>query len=84
MTISSPILPDRQCDPVVAHCDRCGAEQYREDTLYTWEGTRICGECIKARVDAMTIQEIAALFGSEPVRAGLPLKNEKEIHNETL
>lgn len=70
MIISSPILRDKQCDPVVAHCDICGAEQYREDYMYIFEWHRICGECMAEKFDCLTTREKADLLGANCVKAG--------------
>lgn len=58
---------DLQCEKPVARCDRCGGEIYREDTLYAWEGTSICGLCIEDRFNALTTWEKAELLGARPV-----------------
>lgn len=70
MTIYSPILRDKQQDEPAAHCDQCDGEMYQGDTLYTWDGLHICGECVKQHVLCLTIQEMAELFGAEPVKVG--------------
>lgn len=47
MKIEPFILRDKQQDPPVARCPSCGGEQYREDTMYIWDGKLICSECME-------------------------------------
>ena len=70
MATVSPILPDKQQTPPLARCDRCQGEMYQGDTLYTWDGTKICGECMEEKFNCMTTAEKAALLGSEMVQVG--------------
>lgn len=70
MATVSPILPDKQQATPFAHCDRCQGEMYKGDTLYIWDGTKICGECMEEKFNCMTTAEKAALLGSEMVQVG--------------
>ena len=47
-----PALRDEQDARVVCWCRRCSGEVYEEETLYVWEGKRICEDCFKETVSA--------------------------------
>lgn len=57
-----PALRDTQQDDVVCWCCRCGGEVYADETMYVWEGKRICSDCfrgvVKSRVE-MAPTEVA-------------------------
>jgi hypothetical protein len=61
---------DKQQDKPLAYCSRCGAEQYREDYMYIWEGQKICGECLAGKFNCLTVKEKADLLGADCIRAG--------------
>ena len=42
-----PALRDEQDAKVVCWCRRCGGEVYEEETLYVWDGKRVCPDCFK-------------------------------------
>ena len=63
-------LLDLQQEPPLAYCDQCESEQYKGDTLYAWEGIKICGECVEEKFDCMTTKEKADLLGAECVEVG--------------
>jgi hypothetical protein len=79
MSLTNGIYPDitrtaylydrQQADPV-DECEACGAEMFRGDHLYLWEGQRICGECLEEKINCMTIKEKADLIGAECIEAG--------------
>ncbi len=65
-----PPLRDRQQDNVVCWCRRCSGEVYEDETLYIWEGKRICVDCFKSVVTAWVEEapcEVAAALDIDTV-----------------
>lgn len=52
-------LRDTQQDIPACYCERCGGEVYYGETLYIWEGKRICSDCFEAIV-SMWLKESPA------------------------
>ncbi len=67
-----PPLRDSQQGSVVCWCRRCGGEVYEDETLYIWEGKRICVDCFKSVVTAWVEEapgEVAAILDVSTVTA---------------
>lgn len=46
-------------------CSECLAELPEWETVYNWENEWICEDCFKAKVDELTIVELAELLDVE-------------------
>lgn len=45
-------LRDAQQDMPACYCKRCKGEVYSGETVFTWQGKKICSDCIKVVVTA--------------------------------
>jgi len=45
-----PPLRDVQQDPPSGYCEKCRGEIYQGETLYHWDGKRICPDCFDSAV----------------------------------
>lgn len=43
-------LRDVQQDPPRGHCEKCRGEIYEGETVYVWDGKRICPDCLENEV----------------------------------
>lgn len=65
-----PPLRDTQQDEPACYCERknCGGEVFSGETVYTWQGRRICSDCFKSVVTAWLEEaphEVAAALDIE-------------------
>ncbi len=63
-------LRDSQQANVVCWCRRCNGEVYEDETLYIWEGKRICVDCFKAKITSWMEEapgEVAAALDIDTV-----------------
>ena len=54
-----PALRDTQQDRVVCWCHRCCGEVYEYESMYIWEGKRICVDCFQSVVTAWVTEHPA-------------------------
>ena len=61
--------PDRYHSKHSVVCSDCGftAPEDGDDSFYRWEGDVICGECLEAKIDDMSLVEKAALLGADRI-----------------
>lgn len=45
----------------------CGHEVYEGERVYYWEDQMICPDCMQDKIDAMELDELAALLGADSV-----------------
>ena len=56
-----PLTPPE--DTVLAYCDNCKCELYDGETVYRWDSSEICEDCMKEKISEMDTDEIAYLLG---------------------
>ena len=58
-------IPERSIAPPEPFCvlADCQHEVYEGERLFDWEGHWICGDCLKDKVAALSIEELADAFG---------------------
>jgi len=62
---------DCQNDTPSAHCGLCGSEIYKGDIKYQWESEDcdLCEDCFRAKLDSLSLHQIATMIGLKVERA---------------
>ena len=58
-------IPERGLEPPEPYfvLGDCQHEVYEDEELFDWEGKWICGDCLKEKVQELSISELADVFG---------------------
>lgn len=68
-----PPLRDPQDEAPAAFCEKCLGEVYREESMFDWNGIRLCADCFKDKVRAwleLSPEQVANALGFPHRRAG--------------
>ena len=65
--LQRPVEDGQECVPAGV-CMRCAGEIYPGETVFAWEGRRVCVDCFRAKVSALLKEapkEVAQMLGVE-------------------